>query len=350
MLWKPWVRGIEQTAVITLTSPTGGAPLISGFGDIAGFVHERLDVSPPRMHLNPRLSNTNNLDYAGLRPQVVVRSGTLHAEQPQSGASLAWSGDGGRTWQPLRVPPMRVGKEEPRRYDLRGHYPIDVSADGALFVVSTPIPMATADRGASWFAPRGLPENVRVIADKVDASRLYALDFAGGRLLVSRDGGRSFAPAPAAGLPRDLTAAKPRGREDPAPLIANPLRAGDLWLRVGGRLYHSGNGGTAFRLQSGEDIAVEKFGLGKGGEGSAYPALYAIAAKAGVRGVWRSDDGGANWLRINDDRHQWGLRFRTVSGDPRRWGRVYVATDGRGILYGDPAPPAKARPADSRAR
>jgi xyloglucan-specific exo-beta-1,4-glucanase len=26
-----------------------------------------------------------------------------------------------------------------------------------------------------------------------------------------------------------------------------------------------------------------------------------------------------------------------LSGDPRIFGRVYVATDGRGILYGDPA-------------
>jgi hypothetical protein len=53
-------------------------------------------------------------------------------------------------------------------------------------------------------------------------------------------------------------------------------------------------------------------------------------------GVWRSLDGGLNWSRINDDAHQWGLRFRAVSGDPRRFGRVYLATDGRGILYGDP--------------
>ena len=42
-------------------------------------------------------------------------------------------------------------------------------------------------------------------------------------------------------------------------------------------------------------------------------------------------------LRINDDAHQWGLRFRAISGDPRRYGRVYIATDGRGLLYGDPA-------------
>jgi hypothetical protein len=40
---------------------------------------------------------------------------------------------------------------------------------------------------------------------------------------------------------------------------------------------------------------------------------------------------------IGDDQYQWGLRFRTLSGDPRVFGRVYVATDGHGIIYGEPA-------------
>lgn len=56
-----------------------------------------------------------------------------------------------------------------------------------------------------------------------------------------------------------------------------------------------------------------------------------------MRGIYGSLDGGARWTRINDTAHQWGLRLRVISGDPRRFGRVYVGTDGRGIMYGDPA-------------
>jgi photosystem II stability/assembly factor-like uncharacterized protein len=55
-----------------------------------------------------------------------------------------------------------------------------------------------------------------------------------------------------------------------------------------------------------------------------------------LKAVWRPTDAGASWVRINHDEHQWGLRFRMLVGDPREFGRVYVATDGRGILYGDP--------------
>jgi len=42
--------------------------------------------------------------------------------------------------------------------------------------------------------------------------------------------------------------------------------------------------------------------------------------------------------RVNDDRHQYGNRFRCITGDPRIYGRVYAGTEGRGIVYGDRAP------------
>jgi hypothetical protein len=41
-------------------------------------------------------------------------------------------------------------------------------------------------------------------------------------------------------------------------------------------------------------------------------------------------------VRINDDQHQFGL-IGQITGDPKLYGRVYVGTLGRGILYGDPA-------------
>lgn len=329
MLWRPWVRGIEQTAVITLISPTGGAHLISGFGDIAGFVHDRFDVSPPRMHLNPRLNNTNNLDYAGLAPNVVVRSGSRHDPEPDD-ASLAWSQDGGHTWTSLRVAPIG------RRHDVNGEAPIVASADGKVFVVATPLVMATADRGRSWFAPAGLPRGARVYSDKADPRRFYAIDFDRSRLLASRDGARSFQPVVAAGLPRVFSGDRPRNREAQPALQATPGRAGELWLLLGGRLFRSTNFGASFAQASGSDITVELFGLGHAAPGKDLPALYSVGTKSGFRGVWRSDDGGASWARINDDAHQWGLRFRAISGDPRTYGRVYLATDGRGIFYGDP--------------
>jgi len=323
--WAPWVEGIEQTAIITLISPTGGAPLVSGFGDLAGFVHDDLDRSPEPSFTDPYLSNTNNLDYAGLKPSVLVRSGSLYADRPRP-ASLARSEDGGRHWTPLPLPPMG---DPPRRQDLVGDYPITVSADGATMVAATPVPQVTRNGGRTWTAVRGLPGGTRAVADKADPRRFYAADVAGGRLLVSMDAAASFAPVAGRGLPADLKPAGRQGREAQSALVAVPGQAGELWLQAGTRLFRSTDGGAGFTPASGA-FSVELYGLGR-------DAVYAIGTRGGVRGIWRSADLGQQWTRIDDDAHRWGGRYRVIAGDPRRAGRVYVGTDGRGLFYGDPA-------------
>ncbi len=59
--------------------------------------------------------------------------------------------------------------------------------------------------------------------------------------------------------------------------------------------------------------------------------LYLAGRVGGVHGVFRSDGAGVSWVRINDDRHRYGWIGQAVIGDPRVYGRVYVATNGRGI-------------------
>lgn len=335
LLWKPWVDGIEQTAVITLTSPTGGAPLISGFGDIHGFVHDRLDVSPAVILLSPDVPNTNNIDDSGVAPNIVVRSASNYADQTD-GVSLGWSEDGGHSWQELKAPPLKFEGEPDQRFDTNGEAPITVSADGKTFAVATPVLLATSDRGKSWWMPSGLPQDVRAVADKADPNLWYAIDYAGGKIFVSSDGAHSFQQALAKGLPADLTSVQQRWREAPSPLLATPGKAGEIWFLVAGRLYRSTDAAQSFTAATSPDMSVAFFGLGKAAPGAGSPAIYVIAEKGGLKAVWRSIDGGASWARINDDQHQWGLRFRMLSGDPRIFGRVYIATDGRGILYGDP--------------
>lgn len=324
--WAPWTDGIEQTAIITLISPTRGPRLVSGFGDLAGFVHDDLRTSPRPSFVNPYLSNTNTLDYAGLAPNVIVRSGSLYADRPRE-ASLALSNDGGRSWRPLQVP--AVG-QPPTRDDLIGEAAVTVSADGRTIVAATVLPQVTRNEGRTWQPVRGLPGRTRAVADKVDPRTFYAVDVANGRLLVSRDAAASFEPVAGAGLPAELRPAGRQGREAQSALLVTPVRSRELWLQAGSALYHSVNGGGSFVRANGA-LAVELFGLGK-------DAVFAVGTFGTTRGIWRSTDDGRSWVRIDDDAHRWGGRYRVISGDPQRTGRVYLGTDGRGLFYGDPMP------------
>jgi len=85
------------------------------------------------------------------------------------------------------------------------------------------------------------------------------------------------------------------------------------------------------------------FGFGKAAPGRTYPALYLAGTIRGQPGIFRSIDEARSWVRINDDQHQWGLILQ-IAGDPRIYGRVYVGTHGRGVLYGEPSPRVASHP------
>ena len=76
-------------------------------------------------------------------------------------------------------------------------------------------------------------------------------------------------------------------------------------------------------------------GLGKAKDKDSYQSLYTNSKINGKYGIYRSDDKGATWIRINDDKHQFGAANSTITGDPRIYGRVYLGTNGRGIIYRD---------------
>ena len=340
ILWTPWVEGVEQTAVLALASPKQGAPLISGFGDIGGFVHFDLAKSMP-ISEHPLFTNTNTVDVASQAPDVMVRSGTHAAHVTTRTATLGYSLDGGKTWHELFAPlPKGYTELPPDKIPYNHSDPytdaaITVSADGAIFAVATPEPVVTADRGQSWIKIAGIPEGSRPVPDGVNGKVFYAADFARGTIAISTDGGRTFKAQRTRGLPSDLKADQPHWREMPWPLLANPEKAGDLWYLSQGRVFHSTDGGKTFaRIDGG--VAVATMDFGKPGSGQTNMTLFAIGSKDGVTAIWRSTDSGQSWVRVNDAAHEYNRALRCIAADKNVFGRVYVGTDGRGIIYGEP--------------
>ena len=333
--WSILASGIEETVALQLDSPTTGAHLISAIGDYGSYIHWDLDhPAPEGASAPPRLGNTSGQLSAPLKPEVIVRVGD-NAEH-RAGLNIGYSLDSGRTWQPTATQPSPASHAGS----------IAVSADGATWVWTPQRQPAhvTRDHGATWTAAQGLAADIRVIADPVDPQLFYALSFADHSLYRSTDAGATFNPQ-AFTLPDAPTTQPPNGRGDNRGgqdrLYATPGRSGDLWLPAFDGLYHATQPVTAsnptvtFTHIPGVE-EIHAFGFGKAAPRQSYPALYLVGTIHGQPGIFRSTDEARTWVRINDDQHQYGLILQ-ITGDPRIFGRVYVGTHGRGILYADPA-------------
>jgi hypothetical protein len=310
---RPMVRGLEETAVNDLASPPAGAPLLSALGDVGGFRHTDLTKVPSMMFTSPNFTTTTSLDYAETKPDTVVRVGDL-----DSGPHVAFSTDNGANW---------FAGTDPS--GVSGGGTVAASADGSRFVWSPAGAgvQYTTGFGTSWSASSGIPAGAIVESDRVDPKTFYG--FKSGKFYVSSDGGATFTASAASGLPGG----------DSVRFKALPGAKGDIWLAGGASdgaygLWHSTDGGASFtKLPSVEQ--ADTIGFGKAAAGASYQTLYTSAKIAGVRGIYRSTDKGLTWTRINDDAHQWGWTGGAITGDPRVYGRVYVSTNGRGVIYGD---------------
>ncbi len=308
-------KGLEETAANELISPPSGAPLLSALGDQDGFKHDNLDVSPAAGRSTLYGTNTS-IDFAESLPSFMVR-----AYNKDSGNYGSYSTDGGDTWTAFSSIPSGA----------TGGGNIAVSADGNRIVWAPQGASGlyySTNKGSSWTASSGsIPAGLKPVSDRVNSQKFYVYDAENGKVWVSTDGGVSFS-VQASGLPTVYN----------YQLWLTRIRTvfgveGDIWLANLNGLYHSTNSGTSFtKLTNVESAQAVSFG--KAAPGETYPAVFIVGTINGTHGFYRSDDGGSNWVRINDDQHQYGTVV-TVTADPRVYGRFYVAGSGRGILYGD---------------
>ena len=311
-VWTFRNDGLEETVPLEVASPPRGPLLLSALGDIGGFRHESLDASPPEENFYNPVNSTNvGLDFAEAAPDHVVR--TNYATTRGS-----YSTDGGATWTNFATCPATATAAN------GGPGKIAIAADASRLVwyPDNSAPYCSADRGATWTPCTGAPTgSFHPVADRANAAKFYLYDSNAGRVHVSIDGGRTFASAasvPAYG----------------APMRAVPGAEGHLWLPAwSAGLRRSTDSGASFSPVTSVQEAY-RIGFGKAAPGRDHPAVYLWGKVNGTVGFFRSDDTGATWTRLNDDQHQYGW-INAITGDPRVYGRVYLATGGRGIVYGE---------------
>jgi len=303
-VWKFDVRGLEETVSNDLVSVPGG-PVITVIGDFDGFVNANINNYGPQH--TPRMGSTQGLAVAALNPNRVARAGS----------AFYISNDMGASWTKGTI------------NGAQGR--LALSANGNT-ILHTPSGSGTTfrstDSGGSWTAVTGLNvSGVHPAADQVNSSKFYAYAPSSGAFFVSTDGGASFAQSTTLPTGGSLHIRTVPGNE------------GHIWVALyGGGLRRSTNSGQTFTSVS-TVSSCGAVGLGKAAPGASYPTVYIWGTVGGVEGLHRSTDQGATWTRINDDAHEWGGtgNGQYVIGDVNVFGRVYMSTVGRGVVYIDSA-------------
>jgi oligoxyloglucan reducing-end-specific cellobiohydrolase len=263
-------------------------------------------------------------------PAVIVRTQSPNATSSTICNYGAISKDGGTTWTPFPTCAQGVSGN-----GNGGTATVDASGTTVMWTPGGPAGVAqfSMDGGTTWTGVTGLPEGAIAYADKATAQTFYA--YANGSFYsakVNTTQGIALFQLVATGLP----AVAGCNGSGCGVVDVNFAKAGDLWLPLGSNgLYHSTDGGAAWKHMANVTYANSvAVGASSPFTGQEAVFLYGKAGTKGAMAVYISDSSGGEWVRVNDDAHQYGGPT-LIQADPRVYGRVYMGMNGRGIIYGD---------------
>lgn len=370
--------GIEETVHLNLYAPPKGeVQLIDILGDLGGFAFKDLDTPCDNSFADEqgnRYITCINADYSDLDPDVVVVTPRGNWTGKTKGG-LILSKDQCKTFRRLPMPFGLSDKidealsniERPnvnsgwvaispdcKRIGWSVACGIDLPADmvlisedgGETFEQVNIFDMNGVQIAGSGFTSaigeNGMAQGFKIFADRMDSELFYGFgdhsDF-----YVSRDGGKNFYGRK---LPADFPVMKfslidcankteVRGECGRQGVFYMSMKENGLW-----KLHYDKASDTVevTRLGSAGDIFY-RMGLGVGAPGGDYytqnKAIYVAATIDGTYGFYRSVDDGESFVRLNTDAQMFG-EVNSMEGDSRTFGRFFIATGSRGVVYGQP--------------
>lgn len=344
--WSACMTNLEELVTFVVKSPPllGGAPLLSGVADMDGFRHESLTSIPTQTYDRGKFGDTTGIDFSETNPNIVVRVGSSPGKggREDSQGRSAYSTNNGRTWTPFGSTPSGAvnGKVAVAATLQANGYPIIVWApQGNVY------PQRSLDGGKTWLPVQGAPNrttlqlwfaNQSIASDRVDGNLFYLYKYSDtpneGAFYRSTDSGETWQKTVTRLPDSYLHSVK-----------AVPERRGEVWLSTrANRLYRSTDAGLTFtplaQVQAADEVA-----FGKAAPGRRNPTAFVYGTINNIKGLFRSDDATsltgdavqAKWIKISTDQQKLGS-MTFLEGDRLFFGRVYVGTGGRGILYGEP--------------
>ncbi len=314
--------------------------LYSAHADIGGFAHLQEDRSPLNIFKKSKGSSINNLTgiaFCEKTPNLVYALGTR--EHNGRGATFEVSSDYGKNWE-----------AKPDYQQEWGWGRIAVcpeNADNVVAVTQNNGVLWTKNGGKTWLKSEGVPAdflsgpvfryNYPLVADKVFPATFYLYSATKGELYKSNNCGKTWYIIHE-GMPKpESRFSKSQLDSDYWRLISVPRYPGFLMLSLANRgLYYSENGGESWQKAEGL-VEVPLLGIGAPENEGSFPAVYCLAKTKDDSTYWyyRSVDKMKTWQRINDNQNRLGNNSQFIEGDRQIFGKVYIGTNGSGIITGN---------------
>lgn len=348
--------GIEETVHLNVYAPLGGeVKLVDIVGDLGAFAFKELD-RPCRNSFDDAEGNRYitciNADISDVKYDTVIVTARGNWKRKTKGG-LVRTDDGCETFRRLPMP-YRLSEE----IDEKLHQIEEPNVNAGWVAMSqdtknivwsiadcidlpSDLVVGSHDGGETYFKVNihGGGEKFKAFSDRVNDKVFYGFGEAG-QFYVSTDAGENFYRRET-GLP-ELDFGK-IDTADKTEIRAESGKEGVIYIAAGDEglfklIYTRQTDEVQLIRLSKPGDKVFRMGLGlkraDGDYAGEDKAVYICGAIDGVYGFFRSFDDGATYERINTDRQMFG-DINSIDGDKRVFGRFFIATGSRGVIYGE---------------
>ena len=365
VVFSDWCDGLEETVHLNLYSPPAGdVQLIDILGDLGGFAFRDLDTPCDNSFDDAdgnRYITCINADYSDRNPNCVIVTPRGNWKGKTKGG-LILSKDQCKTFERLPMPFGLTPKLDQALHAIEQPNVnsgwVAISPDESTIVwsvaegINLPADMVivSSDGGCTFqraqiFDIEGNPVEkggLKVFSDRMDNSLFYGFG-EHSEFYVSTDGGLTFKqrtlhedfPDVNFALIDCANKTEVRGECGKQGVFYMALREHGLWKLH----YDKEKDNISVIKLSAPDNIFYRVGLGilrpDGDYAGEDKAIYTAAEIDGEYGFYRSVDDGKSYVRLNSAKQMYG-EINSIEGDSRVYGRFYLGTGSRGVLYGEP--------------
>lgn len=362
--WCDRCTGIEETVHLNVYSPHKGDVIaLDIVGDLGGFAFTDLHT-PCRNSFDDADGNRYitciNADYADADPYTIVVTPRGNWTGLTKGG-LIITKDQCKTFthidMPFGISPYIDSLLERILHPNVNSGWVALSADSRTIVwsvadmLSLPISAVvySNDQGMTFSQSIFLDLNgnqvndgcAKVFSDRINKDVFYAFDSAR-TVYISRDAGKTFiqhkVKASVPEFPLSNIDTFDKGSVCPDYGVEGTFYISMMQYGIWKFIYdYEKDAITYEKITEGDDVFYKiGVGINKNSEFlGRNKALYAAASINGEYGFYLSCDGCKSFVRINNDRQMFG-DINDICGDSRVFGRFYIATGSRGLVYGEP--------------